>query len=58
MPMQISSISFFEHHVFIRDKGGIQLGPDAVQRKCIMQAELTNRTDSSLQVGHIVTTET
>ena len=58
MAVQVSSIAFFEHHVFRRDRGGVQLGPDAVQRKCIMQAELINRTDSSLQVSPVITTVT
>lgn len=46
--VQITSISFFEHHVMRR--GARQLGAQAVQRKCVMQAEVTNHTNASLQV--------
>lgn len=51
--VQVSSISFYEHHVFRGDRSGTQVAPEAVQRQCILQAEVTNRTDSSLQVHNL-----
>lgn len=52
--MQVNSISFFEHHVF--EGGGETSGrsdaaaADRLRRECVMEAEVTNRTDGPLQV--------
>ncbi len=52
--MQVNSISFFEHHVL--EGGGETSGrsdaaaADRLRRQCVMEAEVTNRTDGPLQV--------
>ena len=52
--MQVNSISFFEHHVL--EGGGETSGrsdaaaADRLLRECVMEAEVTNRTDGPLQV--------
>ena len=51
--MQVSSVSFFEHHA---SEGGLQGGgvggaPQAYKRVCVMETEVTNRTEGPLQVG-------
>ena len=52
--MQVNSISFFEHHVL---EGGGEISgrsdaaaADRLRRECVMEAEVTNRTDGPLQV--------
>jgi len=51
---QVNSISFFEHHVL--EGGGETSGrsdaaaADRLHRECVMEAEVTNRTDGPLQV--------
>lgn len=51
---QVTSISFFEHHVMEGATGGSGWNGTAagqkLQRRCVMEAEVTNRTDGSLQV--------
>ncbi len=52
--MQVNSISFFEHHVLEGD-GETSGRSDAaaaerLRRECVMEAEVTNRTDGPLQV--------
>jgi len=52
--MQVNSVSFFEHHVLEGD--GETSGrsdaaaADRLHRQCVMEAEVTNRTDGPLQV--------
>ncbi len=52
--MQVNSISFFEHHVL--EVGGETSGrsdaaaAERLRRQCVMEAEVTNRTDGPLQV--------
>ncbi|DBA86334.1 TPA: hypothetical protein ACH3X2_005568 [Trebouxia sp. C0005] len=52
--LQVNSISFFEHHVL---EGGVETSgrsdaaaADRLHRDCVMEAEVTNRTDGPLQV--------
>jgi len=52
--MQVNSISFFEHDVL--EGGGETSGrsdaaaAERLRRQCVMEAEVTNRTDGPLQV--------
>ena len=51
---QVSSISFFEHHVMEGVTGGSGWNGAAagqkLHRRCVIEAEVTNRTEGPLQV--------
>ena len=52
--MQVSSISFFEHHTIEGHPQGSEPAVTAqtIWRSCVMETEVTNRTEGPLQVGH------
>ena len=50
--LQVSSVSFFEHHIIEGEQqssGGGPL-PHSIRRLCVMETEVTNRTEGPLQV--------
>ena len=50
--LQVNSVSFFEHHTLDGDHQvlGADVLPDNIRRLCVMETEVTNRTDGPLQV--------
>lgn len=53
MSLQVSSVAFFEHHTteWGRGGGGVNGTPQGFKRLCVMETEVTNRTEGPLQVG-------
>ena len=49
--LQVNNVSFFEHHTIEGDhqSSGSAL-PHSIRRLCVMETEVTNRTDGPLQV--------
>ena len=50
--MQVNSVSFFEHHTVERSSLGSdsRVSAESILRRCVMELEVTNRTEGPLQV--------
>ena len=51
--LQVNSVSFFEHHTLDGDHqaSGAGVPPHNIRRLCVMETEVTNRTEGPLQVN-------
>ena len=53
--LQVNSVTFFEHHTIDGDHqaSGAGVLPHNIRRLCVMETEVTNRTEGPLQVQPI-----
>ena len=54
--LQVNSVCFFEHHTIDGDHQalGASVLPQNIRRLCVMEIEVTNRTEGPLQVQAVV----